>query len=152
MNYRIVNLGDYPVKIDDFSAARNSFLDELSSNDSYILWQSADEEIPLMLRRHLDTLKGIYPYYWIRRLNLHNGRFIPGWNPEYSSHLVSRRVRYVGKVHEKVEPKNPHGTIDIPIIHNHIGGTSYDSGWKAKPAYRAVLAVKKSFQAMKYGG
>ena len=152
MKYHIVNLRErFPdLVIRDFAATRNMVLRETPDGE-YVLWKSEDEELPFMLLDTIHKLPGIYPYYWIRRVNLHNGRYIPGWNPEYSAHLVSNRVKYEGRLHEKVTPKNPHGTIDIPIIHNHIGGTSYDSGWKAKPAYRIVLAAKKGFQAMKYG-
>jgi len=145
MEYRIVNLGtDYLGTgflggIEDFAEARNSFL-----HDGWVLFIDHDEEAPQQLLRVLDQLDPKEPYYWVRRVNLLNGRYVPGWNPDFKPALVSNRVRFFGKVHERVKPKNPHGLIDIPIIHNHNGPQAYRNYWyQDLPFYRLWLAGKK---------
>ena len=140
MEYRIVNLGtDYPGGIEDFAEARNSFL-----HDGWVLFIDHDEEAPQQLLRVLDQLDPKEPYYWVRRVNLLNGRYVPGWNPDFKPALVSSRVRFFGRVHERVKPKNPHGLIDIPIIHNHNGPQAYRNYWyQDLPFYRLWLASKK---------
>ncbi len=97
-----------------------------------------------MLLRHLQTLRPTYPYYAIRRINLLNGRYKPDWNPDFHPALVSNKVRFVGKLHEHVEPHRPYSVIDYPIVHNHVTtNKSYSSGWKDTAAYRPVMILKK---------
>ena len=149
MNWRTVNLRiDYPGPITSFADARNSFLKQLYK-DEYVLFLSEDEEASLMLLKHLDKLEPSYPYYWIRRINLVHGRYVAWANPDFEPQLVSSKVRFVGRLHEHVEPRKPHGTIDFPIIHNQNGQRSYDSGWKSTSAYRPVLAAKRFLDVMK---
>ena len=140
MEYRIVDLGkDYPGRIDDFAKARNSFL-----HDGWVLFIDSDEEVPRGLLRVLDQLDPKEPYYWIRRVNLYKGRYVPGWNPDFKPALVSSRVSFFGRIHERVTPKDPHGTIDIPLIHNHNGPWAYRNYWYQNlPFYRLWLASKK---------
>ena len=86
VQFKIVRLGtDYPGKIDDFSAARNSFL----SSDKWVLFVDDDEEPTAMLLNYLGQLGPKFPYYWIRRINLHNGRYREAWNPDFAPRLVS---------------------------------------------------------------
>jgi len=109
-----------------------------------------DEEASGMLLNYLDKLEPKYPYYWIRRLNLWNGRYRALWNPEYSARLVSNKVKYVGDIHERIVPKDPHGIIDFPIIHNHIGPSSYRNYWYQNlPVYRVWLGVKKMMEVVR---
>ncbi|OLD02416.1 MAG: hypothetical protein AUJ07_08770 [Crenarchaeota archaeon 13_1_40CM_3_53_5] len=103
-----------------------------------------DEEAPKMLFDYLKGMKPRYPYYWIRRVNLWNGRYVPVLNPDYEPRLVSSSVRFHGWVHERVVPRKPHGWIDIPIIHNHVGPPQYRYFWfQDLPVYRFWLASKK---------
>jgi hypothetical protein len=103
-----------------------------------------------MLLDYLDRLQPRYPYYWIRRLNLWNGKYRAAWNPEYVARLVSNQVRFVGRVHETVVPKHPHGVIDFPLIHNHIGPSGYKNYWYQNlPVYRFWLGVKKAVEVMR---
>src|SRR5216684_7536365 len=116
VQYARIKLGrDYEGKIEDFSEARNKFLRE----HEWVLFIDDDEEASEMLLKYLTQLEPNYPYYWIRRINLHNGRYREAWNPDFAPRLISNRVRFVGRVHEKVVPKDPHGIIDFPLIHNH---------------------------------
>ena len=148
LKYETYNLGhDWPGKIHDFSKVRNLFLEH--SDTGWIFWQSDDEEPSRLLLKYIEGLNPTYPYYGIRRINLRNGRYIQAENPDFSPHLVSDKVRYVGKLHEHVEPRRPCGYIDYPIIHNQANGDSYNSGWKATFAYRPVLAFKRSLDIMK---
>ena len=151
MKYRVINLEyDYRGVIFDFSLARNSFLETLP-DDEYILWYSKDEEITIHLLQYLKNFLGTLPYYAIRRINLSiEGEYLEWANPEYSPHLVSNKVRYVGKIHEHLEPRKPYGIIGYPIIHyTGYGSKSYNAGWKTTPLYRPVLALKKSLEIMK---
>src|SRR5262249_3993285 len=103
-----------------------------------------------MLLRYAEHLEPRYPYYWVRRLNLLNGTYQPVWNPEYSGRLVSNKVRYAGAVHERVVPRDPHGIIDFPIIHNHIGASTYANFWYQNlPVYRIFLAGKKAMEVVR---
>jgi len=147
MKYRVVTLGrDYHGKITSFSEARNSFL----AQHEWVLFIDDDEEASDMLLNYLDRIEPKYPYYWIRRLNLLNGRYQPLWNPEYSGRLVSNKVRYVGAVHEKVAPKDPHGVIDFPIIHNHVGPSTYRNYWyQDLPIHRIWMGVKKAIEVIR---
>jgi hypothetical protein len=145
LNYRIVDIGELPVKITNFADTRNSILDTLE-NGEYVLWKSADEELSQMLTDHIERLKPEFPYYAIRRINLIDGHYSEQGNPEYSPHLVSNQVRYKGAIHEQVKPRKPYGRIDYPIIHNHPWGWKYTSGWKQTNAYRPILALKKGLQ------
>lgn len=142
MDYHIIDLGqDYPGKIDDFARARNSFL-----GNGWVLFLDSDEEAPQKLLSYLDGLDPKdTPYYWIRRVNLYRGRYMPAWNPDFKAALVSNRVRFRGRVHERVNPKSPHGLIDIPIIHNHNGvdGNYRNKWYQDLPFYRVWLASKK---------
>jgi hypothetical protein len=102
-----------------------------------------------MLSNYLSQLEPRFPYYWIRRFNLYNGRYRAGWNPDFAPRLVSSRVRVVGRVHEKVSPKDPHGTIDFPIIHNHVGAITYKNFWYQElPVYRLGLGIKKAIEVL----
>ncbi len=99
MKYKLVNLGkDYPGRIDDFAAARNYFLEK----HEWVLFIDDDEEACDMLLNHLATLEPKYPYYWIRRINLYKGKYRALWNPDFQSRLVSNKVKFIGRVHEKV--------------------------------------------------
>ena len=142
MKYRTVRLGkDYPGHIDDFAGARNSFL-----NNGWVLFLDDDEEVTDGFLRLLDSLNPEQtPYYWVRRINLYRGRYMPAWNPDWKAALVSNRVRFYGRVHERVSPRKPHGVIDLPIIHNHNGADgNYRNMWyQALPFYRLWLASKK---------
>src|SRR5690349_8352327 len=110
LNYRIVDIGKFPVRITDFSEVRNAVLDSLEDNE-YVLWKSADEEHSKMLLEYLNTLKPQYPYYAIRRINFLDGKYWEAGNPDYSPHLISNKVRYVGAIHEQVRPRKPYGKI-----------------------------------------
>jgi hypothetical protein len=147
IKYEIISLRrDYPGKIDDFSLARNHFL----SKYEWVLFIDDDEEASDMLLNHIDGLLPQFPYYWIRRINLHNGRYRGAWNPDLVPRLVSSRVRFVGRVHEKVMPKDPHGIIDFPILHNHKGSFGYENYWyQDNPLYRVWLGVKKSIEVVR---
>ncbi len=137
---------DYTGKIGSFAEARNYFL----SRYEWVLFIDDDEEACGMLLDYLDKLEPKYPYYWIRRLNLASGRYRALWNPEYSARLVSGKVRFVGDVHERVIPRDPHGTIDFPIIHNHTGGFGYRNYWyQDLPVYRVWLGVKKAMEVIR---
>ena len=142
-----MNLGtDYPGKIEYFADARNSFL----SKHEWVLFVDNDEEASEMLLKYLSQLEPNYPYYWIRRIKLHNGRYREAFNPDFAPRLVSNRVKFVGRVHEKVVPKDPHGIIDLPIIHNHLGSFSYKNYWyQDLPGYRVWLGVKKAIEVIR---
>lgn len=137
---------DYEGKIDDFAKARNSFL----LFYDWVLFVDDDEEASDMLLSYIDRLTPSFPYYWIRRINLNNGRYREGWNPDFAPRLVSSKVRFEGRVHEKVTPKDPHGIIDFPIIHNHIGRSSYRNYWyQDLPPYRVWIGVKKAIEVVR---
>jgi hypothetical protein len=142
-----VRLGsDYPGKIDDFAKARNSFLSE----NQWVLFIDDDEEASQMLLRSISQMEPKFPYYWIRRVNLHNGRYREAWNPDFAPRLVSNRVKFVGRVHEKITPRNPHGIIDLPIIHNHLGPSTYKNYWyQDLPLYRVWTGVKKAIEVVR---
>jgi hypothetical protein len=126
VEFSTVDLGrQYPGKIDDFARARNSFLENLPDNH-YVLFVDSDEEAPLMLLDHIKRLEPEHPYYWVRRIELSNDNYFAGCNPNFKPALVSSRVRFTNRIHEKIVPKNPHGIIQIPIIHNHRGTRQYD--------------------------
>jgi hypothetical protein len=137
---------DYSGKIEDFSKARNSFLQE----NEWVLFIDDDEEASEMLLGYLRNLQPRFPYYWIRRINLHNGRYRGAWNPDFAPRLVSNRVRFVGRVHEKISPADPHGIIDFPIIHNHCSSSGYKNYWyQDLPVYRAWIGIKKAIEVMR---
>jgi hypothetical protein len=148
LEYKIVKIGrDYDAKIDDFAEARNSFL----SRYDWVLFVDDDEEASDMLLSYLDQLIPSFPYYWIRRINLHDGRYRGAWNPDFAPRLVSNKVRFEGRVHERIVPKDPHGIIDFPIIHNHIGRfDTYKNYWyQDLPLYRVWIAVKKAIEVIR---
>ena len=137
---------DYQGKIDDFAAARNYFL----SKHDWVLFIDDDEEASEMLLKYIAELTPEYPYYWIRRLNLQNGRFREAWNPDFAPRLVSNKVKFIGRVHERIIPRDPHGTIDFPIIHNHNGSFSYKNYWyQDHPLYRVWQGVKKGIEVIR---
>ncbi len=149
MDFEIVDLGrDYPGKITDFAAARNTFLMNLPDN-RFVLYKDSDVEAPEMLLKYIRGLLGIYPWYDIRQVNLVNGRYSQLGNPFYTGVLASNRVRWLGHngVKEKLYPREPHGTIDIPLIHNHVGQTTH---WEVAPP-RPLLAAKKLYEILRYG-
>ena len=149
MDFKIVNLGkDYDGKIHDFGKIRNMFIEQLEENE-WILWKSDDEEIPLGLIKIIETLNPTFPYYAIRRINLINGKYSSWGNPELYPGLVSNKVRYVGRLHEHINPRKPYGVIDYPIIHSVNGPRKYSSGWKETKLYRPVMAIKKSIEIMR---
>ena len=78
-----------------------------------------------MLLDYIGRLKPQFPYYWVRRIELVNNKYVPIFNPNYNGRLCSNRVRFIGRVHEMIIPREPHGLIDIPIIYNHTGPASY---------------------------
>ena len=47
-----------------------------------------------MLSNYLSRLEPKFPYYWIRRVNLYNGRYRSAWNPDLVPRLVSNRVKF----------------------------------------------------------
>jgi len=143
----VVRLGtDYAGKIDDFAVARNSFL----SKYDWVLFIDNDEEASEMLLNYLNQLEPNFPYYWIRRINLHNGRYREAWNPDFAPRLVSNRVKFQGRVHERITPKDPHGIIDFPIMHNHVGQTTYKNYWyQDHPLYRVWLGIKKAVEVVR---
>jgi hypothetical protein len=147
VEYTIVNLGkDFPGKITDFAYARNYFL----TKHDWVLFVDDDEEACDMLLNYLENLAPTFPYYWIRRFNLYNGRYRGLWNPDFAPRLVSNKVRFVGRVHERVVPKEPHGMIDFPIIHNHRGPVTYKNYWyQDNPLYRMWLGVKKALEVVR---
>jgi len=146
VKYRIVNLGtDYDGRITDFSEARNFFLD----HNDWVLFIDSDEEASQLLLKHLDHMIPHFPYYWIRRINFADGKYLESWNPDYQPRLVSNRVRFIGRVHERVVPRDPHGSICRPILHNHIGPVTYGNYWYQRlPVWKLALAVKKSLQVV----
>ena len=114
-----------------------------------MLFIDNDEEPSGMLLDYLNSLEPKFPYYWIRRINLYNGRYRAAWNPDLAPRLVSDRVRFSGRVHERVVPKDPHGKIDFPIVHNHIGGLRYKNFWyEPLPIYRVWLGIKKAIEVV----
>lgn len=142
-----MNLGrDFQGKIDDFAAARNYFL----SRHEWILFIDDDEEASDMLLNYINRLEPGHPYYWIRRLNLHNGKYREAWNPDFAPRLVSNRVAFEGRVHERVVPRDPHGIIDFPIIHDHKGSFGYKNYWyQDLPVYRIWLGIKKGIEVIR---
>jgi hypothetical protein len=129
LEYKIVKIGkDYEGKIDDFADARNSFL----SQHDWVLFVDDDEEACDMLLSH-------------------HGRYREAWNPDFAPRLVSNKVRFEGRVHEKVVPKDPHGIIDFPLIHNHIGGfDTYKNYWyQDLPVYRVWRGIKKGLEVVR---
>jgi len=86
---------DYPGKIEDFAAARNSFL----TQNEWVLFIDNDEEASGMLLNQITKMEPKFPYYWIRRINLHNGKYREAWNPDFAPRLVSGRVKFIGRVH-----------------------------------------------------
>ena len=148
MEYRIVNLArDYAGKINDFAAARNSFL----SINEWVLFVDDDEEASNLLLSHLDRLVATFPYYAIRRINLLNGKYRESWNPDIVPRLVSGKVRFIGRVHERIVPRDPHGIIDFPIIHNHLGSSYvYKNYWyQNTPFHRVWLGAKKAMEVIR---
>ena len=143
VEFQVLDLGrDYHGKITDFASARNHLL--LNAATEWVLFVDSDEEAPQMLLEYVKRLKPQYPYYWVRRANLFDGIWQPLWNPEFAPRLVSKKVRFHGRVHERVVPKNPHGIIDIPLIHNHHGPSTYQETLRHKlPFYRLILTAKK---------
>jgi hypothetical protein len=128
LKFTVVDLGrDYPGHISDFAEARNSFIKDLPDGE-YVLFVDSDEEAPEMLLDYIGRLKPQFPYYWIRRVELVNNRYVPVFNPNFNGKLCSNGIRFVGRVHEMITPREPHGVIDIPIIHNHSGPASYSGG------------------------
>jgi hypothetical protein len=128
LKFTVVDLGrDYPGRISDFADARNSFIKDLP-NGEYVLFVDSDEEAPKMLLDHISSLKPQFPYYWVRRIELVNNKYVPVFNPNYNGKLCSNKIRFIGRVHEMITPREPHGVIDIPIIHNHSGLASYSGG------------------------
>jgi hypothetical protein len=148
MNYSIINLGhDYPGKIIDFAAARNSFIRRLPDNQ-YILWKSDDEEYSKELLPFLDNLEPKYPYYAIRRINLLEGKYRPSQNPDFEPFIVSNKVRYRGAVHERVYPRKPYGRISYPtVIHNHVGPSLYGQ----TNTNILKIALQRAYLVMRYG-
>lgn len=122
---------DYPGHISDFADARNTFLKNLPDQE-YVLFVDSDEEAPKMLLDYLEGLKPQFPYYWVRRVELVNNRYVPVFNPNFNGKLCSNKVRFVGRIHEIIVPREPHGVIDIPIIHNHTGQASYSGGAQSR--------------------
>jgi hypothetical protein len=125
LKFTVVDLGrDYPGRISDFADARNSFIKDLP-NGEYVLFVDSDEEAPKMLLDYIGSLTPQFPYYWVRRIELVNNKYVPVFNPNYNGKLCSNKIRFIGRVHEMITPREPHGVIDIPIIHNHSGPASY---------------------------
>jgi hypothetical protein len=134
---------DFKGTIDDFAAARNRFLLKYE----WVLFVDDDEEASEMLLNYLRQLVPRFPYYWVRRFNLWNGKYRGLWNPDFAPRLVSNNVRFVGRVHEKVVPRDPHGVIDFPIIHNHVGPSTYKNYWyQDHPIYRVWIGIKKAIE------
>jgi len=132
LKFTVVDLGrDYPGHISDFADARNSFIKDLPDGE-YVLFVDRDEEAPKMLLNYIRSLKPQFPYYWVRRIELVNNKYVPVFNPNYNGKLCSNKIRFIGRVHEMIAPREPHGMIDIPIIHNHSGPTSYSGGAQSK--------------------
>lgn len=143
--YHIVDLGrDYHGKIHDFAEARNTFLADLPDNE-YVLYKDSDVELTQTLKTQLDWLKPVYPWYDIRQINLREWRFTELENPFFTGVLASNRVHWEGRVHEKLYPRNPHGRIDAPLIHNHLGPTLYNN-WNPP---RVMLAAKKLWSILR---
>ena len=157
MIFHTVSLGrDYPGKITDFAEARNSFLENLPDNE-WVLFLDDDCEAPRML---LDRLSRFQPpkdarYYSIRTVNLTNGSYNPAHNPFFWRCLVSNKARFYGRLHERVKG-SPTGLIDIPVIHNHIAGTTYQGTpfWqrnKTMPLWNLWLSGKKVKDVLTHG-
>ena len=149
MKYKIVDLGwDYAGKIDDFAKARNFFLLDLP-DDEYVLYLDSDVEASDLLLEHVRQLRPEYPWYDIRQINYLNGHYQQLGNPFFTGVLASNRVRWRSKngVKEKLYPRNPHGRIDLPLIHNHVGPTTH---WEVNPP-RPILAAKKIYEIVRYG-
>lgn len=146
MKFKIVDLGrDWkgPQPIPNLSEARNTFLSGLK-DDEYVLFIDSDEEAPKILLDYISRLKPQYPYYAIRRMELQNNRFIPRFNPFFKGCLLSNKVKYAGHPHELVYPRKPVGWIDIPIIHNHIGKSSYvNPDWYTTRLFRYLQVLFK---------
>ena len=148
MNFQIVSLGrDYNGKITDFAEARNSFLKDLRDGE-WILFLDDDSEAPQML---LERLRNFQPpenarYYSIRTVNLADDRYNPLHNPFFWRVLVSNKVRYTGRLHERIKGE-PSGLIDIPIIHNHRSqnyqGNSFWNRNMHRPLWNFWLGGKK---------
>ena len=150
MKYQTIRLGrDYPGKIENFAEARNSFLERKSVEDpllKWVLFLDDDEEVTQGFLNYLTMLPPpSVHYFWVRRVNLYRGRYMPAWNPDYKAALVSNRTRFIGRVHERIPRSEPHGVIDLPIIHNHNGQDGrYRNYWyQDLPLYRLWLATKK---------
>ena len=147
MKYQIIDLGKhYPGKIHDFSEARNLFLEKLKDGE-WILYKDSDVEASQMLLEYLDKLVPEYPWYDIRQFNYINGKYQPLQNPFYTGVLASNRVRWRGRVHEKLYPRNPHGVIELPLIHNHKGPSLYENSSPPRP----LMIAKKLWEIGRYG-
>ncbi len=146
MKFKIVDLGrDWkgPQPIPNLSKARNTFLTDLE-DDEYVLFIDSDEEAPKTLLNYISRLKPQYPYYAIRRIELRENRIVPRFNPFFKGCLLSNKVRYAGHPHELVYPRRPVGWIDIPIIHNHVGGSSYvNPDWYTTRLFRYLQVLLK---------
>ena len=102
-----------------------------------------------MLLRHIRGMLGIFPWYDIRQINLVNGRYQQVGNPFFTGVLASNRVRWrsINGVKERLYPREPHGRIDIPLIHNHEGPTKH---WEVAPP-RPLLVARKLYEILRYG-
>ena len=103
------------------------------------------EEAPKMLLDYLAKLKPQFPYYWVRRVELSNYRYVTVLNPNYNGILCSNKVRFVGGVHEMISPREPHGLVDIPVIHNHCSPTKYSG----RAQSRVKLALLKVIEVVR---
>jgi hypothetical protein len=82
LKFTIVDLGrDYPGNISDFAEARNSFVKNLLYEE-YESFVDSDEEAPKMLLDYIGRLKPQFPYYWVRRIELANNKYVPSSQPQ----------------------------------------------------------------------
>ncbi|HZY47658.1 MAG TPA: hypothetical protein VFE96_07675 [Candidatus Bathyarchaeia archaeon] len=102
------------------------------AGDENILFVDSDEEAPKMLLDYVGRLRPQFPYYWVRRVGLVNNKYVPISNPNFNGKLCSNRVRFIGRVNEIIVPREPHGVINIPIIHRHAGPAPYSSGGQSR--------------------
>ena len=141
LQYSIVRLGrDYEGRITDFAEARNSFIEKLKDGE-YILFLDDDVEASKLLLDYLDKLEPKYDWYDVRQINLRNNKYSPLENPFFTGILTNNKARYRGRVHERLYPQWPHGYIDLPVIHNHVGAEKYVQ--KHPIGWRPLLLVKK---------
>jgi glycosyltransferase involved in cell wall biosynthesis len=119
----------YKRKLDDFASQRNFALAKVKTE--WVLLVDPDETVPQELQKEIlraIKLKGFDGFYFPRK-NMIFGQWIQhaGWSPDYQLHFFrTKKGKYLGKVHERVEVKGKVGYLKTPLIHeNYQSITQY---------------------------